>query len=51
MDEMSSSSPLSMLCLFDPISVENRIWGDMNRTCRCDADGSKAFIQCDAESL
>jgi hypothetical protein len=25
----------------DPISVENRIWGDGNITCRCDADGSR----------
>jgi hypothetical protein len=23
----------------DPISVENRIWGDRNGTCWCDADG------------
>jgi hypothetical protein len=26
---------------FDPISVENRIWGDRNETCRCDANGSR----------
>jgi hypothetical protein len=32
---------LSLLWLFDPISVENRIWGDGNRTCRCDVGGSK----------
>jgi hypothetical protein len=25
----------------DPISVENRIWGDEIRTSRCDADGSR----------
>jgi hypothetical protein len=25
----------------DPISVENRIWGDGNGTCWCDADGSR----------
>jgi hypothetical protein len=31
---------LSLLWLFDPISVENRIWGDGIGTCRCDADGS-----------
>jgi hypothetical protein len=24
---------LSLLCLFDPISVENRIWGDRIGTC------------------
>jgi hypothetical protein len=30
-------SPLSLLWLFDPISVENRIWGDGNETCWCDA--------------
>jgi hypothetical protein len=32
---------LSMLWLFDLISVENRIWGDGNGICRCDADGSR----------
>jgi hypothetical protein len=26
---------------FDPISVENRIWGDGNGTCWCDADSSR----------
>jgi hypothetical protein len=26
---------------FDPTSVENRIGGDGNGTCRCDADGSR----------
>jgi hypothetical protein len=26
---------------FDPISVENRIWGDGNGTCQCDASGSR----------
>jgi hypothetical protein len=26
---------------FDPISVENRILGDGNGTCQCDADGSR----------
>jgi hypothetical protein len=25
----------------DPISVENRIWGDENGICWCDADGSR----------
>jgi hypothetical protein len=25
----------------DPISVENRIWGDRNGICLCDADGSR----------
>jgi hypothetical protein len=25
----------------DSISVENRIWGDRNRICWCDADGSR----------
>jgi hypothetical protein len=26
---------------FDPIGVENRIWGDENGTCWCDANGSR----------
>jgi hypothetical protein len=30
-----------MLWLFDPNSVENRICGDGNGTCRCDAGGSR----------
>jgi hypothetical protein len=30
-----------MLWLFDPISVENMIWGDGNGTCQCDAGGSR----------
>jgi hypothetical protein len=30
-----------MLWLFDPISVENRIWGDGNITYRCDVDSSR----------
>jgi hypothetical protein len=30
-----------MVMVFDPISVENRIWGDGIGTCRCDADGSR----------
>jgi hypothetical protein len=30
---------LSVLWLFDPISVENQIWSDGNGTCRCDAGG------------
>jgi hypothetical protein len=34
-------SPLSMLWLFDPISVENRIWGDGNGTSQCDAGDSR----------
>jgi hypothetical protein len=25
----------------DPITMENRIWGDGNRICWCDADGSR----------
>jgi hypothetical protein len=25
----------------DPISMENRIWGDRNGTCWCDANGSR----------
>jgi hypothetical protein len=29
------------MVIFYPISVENRIWGDGNGTCRCDADGSR----------
>jgi hypothetical protein len=36
-----SGSPLSLLLLFDPISVENRIWGDRKGICWCDADGSR----------
>jgi hypothetical protein len=36
-----SMSPLSLLWLFDPINVENRIWGDGNGICWCDADGSR----------
>jgi hypothetical protein len=28
-----SVSPLSLLWLFDPISVENRIWGDGDGIC------------------
>jgi hypothetical protein len=32
---------LSVLWLFDLVSVENRIWGDGNETYRCDADGSR----------
>jgi hypothetical protein len=45
-----SVSPLSLLWLFDPISVENRIWGDgkefvgMMRTVQ-------DFVRCDAGSL
>jgi hypothetical protein len=31
----------------DPISVENRIWGDRNGTFWCDADGSRLFpVRC-----
>jgi hypothetical protein len=29
------------MVIFDPISVENMIWGDRNRTCRCDAGSSR----------
>jgi hypothetical protein len=32
------------------MSVENRIWGDGNGICWCDADGSK-LVWCDAGSL
>jgi hypothetical protein len=32
---------LLLLWLFDPISVENRIWGDENGIHWCDADGSR----------
>jgi hypothetical protein len=40
-------SPLSLLWLFDPISVENRIWGDGNGTYWCDADGSRLYpVRC-----
>jgi hypothetical protein len=34
-------SPLLLLWLFDPISMENRIWGDGNGTGWCDANGSR----------
>jgi hypothetical protein len=37
--------------VIDPISVENRIWGDGNGTCQCDVDGSRLFVQFDAGSL
>jgi hypothetical protein len=28
---------------FDPISMENRIWGDGNGICWCDADSSSLY--------
>jgi hypothetical protein len=34
----------------DPISVENRIWGNGDGICRCDANGSR-LVRCDAGSL
>ena len=34
----------------DPISVENRIWGDRNGICWCDANGSR-LVRCDAGSM
>jgi hypothetical protein len=34
-------SPLLLLWLFDPISMENRIWGDGNGICWCDANDSR----------
>jgi hypothetical protein len=34
-------SPCQCCDHVDPISVDNRIWGDENRTCWCDADGSR----------
>jgi hypothetical protein len=34
-------SPCHCYVYFNPISVENRIWGDGNGTCRCDAGGSR----------
>jgi hypothetical protein len=37
-------SPCHYYGYFDPISVENRIWGDGNGTCRCDADGSRLLF-------
>jgi hypothetical protein len=30
--------------------VKNRIWGDRNGICLCDADGSR-LVRCDAGSL
>jgi hypothetical protein len=30
-----------LLWLFDPISMENRIWGDRNGTAWCDANSSR----------
>jgi hypothetical protein len=40
-------SPSSLLWLFYPISVENRIWDDRNGTCWCDADGSRlCLVRC-----
>jgi hypothetical protein len=31
----------------DPISVENKIWGDENETCWCDANGSRlCLVRC-----
>jgi hypothetical protein len=33
----------------DPISVLNRIWGDENGICWCDANGSR-LVRCDAGS-
>jgi hypothetical protein len=42
-----SVSPLSLLWLFDPISVENRIWGDEKQIYWCDADGSRlCLVRC-----
>jgi hypothetical protein len=43
-------SPRSLLWLFDPISVENRIWGDGNGTSWCGAT-VQGFVRCDAGSL
>jgi hypothetical protein len=37
-------SPYHCYGYFDPISVENRIWGDGIGTCRCDADGSRLLF-------
>jgi hypothetical protein len=34
----------------DPISVENRIWGDGNGISWCDANGSR-LVRCDAGNL
>jgi hypothetical protein len=33
----------------DPISEENRIWGDRNGISWCDANGSR-LVRCDAEA-
>jgi hypothetical protein len=30
-----------IIMVFDPIRVENKIWGDGNVTCRCDANSSR----------
>jgi hypothetical protein len=33
-----------MMLLWFPVSVENRIWGDRNGTCRCDTDSSRLLF-------
>jgi hypothetical protein len=42
---------LSRLWLFDPISVENRIWGDANGTLFGAMPTIQGFVRCDAGSL
>jgi hypothetical protein len=41
---------MSMLWLFNPISMENRIWGDGNGTCRCDVGGLRLLSSALLES-
>jgi hypothetical protein len=43
-------SPLLLLWLFDPISMENRIWGDGNETGGV-MPTAQGFVWCDAGSL
>jgi hypothetical protein len=33
--------PIIVMIIFDPISVEDMIWGDRNGTCWCDFDDSR----------
>jgi hypothetical protein len=50
LDLLSLTCPGYCYGYVDPISVENRIWGDGNGICGCDADGSR-LVRCNAGSL